>query len=170
MIHQRIYSRPKMINSPSAPLSLLMYILSYLSLAIETGRKHRVVEQCSTSGLQKTSVQAVVLFSDPAGRYPLVSFVNGTSTTLYPVDWLRFHDPWKVIYMLVKFLLKIASSGATCAGSARLAGILFVLHVSSVKVAFGSNSECAIGNKFWLRDCVACGVAIPISIGNRRVA
>jgi hypothetical protein len=43
--------------------------------------------------------------------------------------------------MLVKFLLKATSSGATCAGSARLAGILFVLQVSSVKVAFGSSTN-----------------------------
>jgi hypothetical protein len=60
---------------------------------------------------------------------------------LYPVDSTRFHDPWKVTYMLVKFLLKTASSGATCAGSARLAGTLLDLHVSSEKVAFGSRTN-----------------------------
>jgi hypothetical protein len=139
--HQ-VYSLPSTINSPSAPLSLVTYILPNPSFAIATGRKHCVVEQCSSSGLHNISVQAAdELFAGAFGPYPLAVFVNGTSMTLYPEDGLRFQEPWKVIYMLVKFLLNAASSGAECAGSARRAGILFVMHVSSLKVALGSRTN-----------------------------
>lgn len=49
------YALPKSNNSPSVPLSLVMYMRSNLSFAIDTGLKHWVVEQCSTSGLQRMS-------------------------------------------------------------------------------------------------------------------
>jgi hypothetical protein len=80
------YARPSMISSPSAPLSLVMYILSNLSFAMETGRKHCVVEQCSSSGFQKMSVQAGPFCGGTCGLYPFVPFANGISMTLYPAD------------------------------------------------------------------------------------
>jgi hypothetical protein len=80
------YARPSMISSPSAPLSLVIYILSNLSFAMETGRKHCVVEQCSSSGFQKMSVQADPFCGGTCGLYPFVPFANGISMTLYPAD------------------------------------------------------------------------------------